>query len=428
MSQNVLRSRLESDPRAHAEPRRLVLLGATGSVGRSTADLIEAADGQFSVEAIAGGQDAQALARMAIRLKARFVALHEPEQYGDLKSALAGRGFEIAAGAAAVEEAALRSADLVIAAIAGTAGVAPTYAALRRGQTVALANKECLVCAGAAVMRAARLSGAMILPLDSEHNAIFQILSSYLGDGSRRPSKAAGPRLEIEQMTLTASGGPFRTWDAARIATATRAEALAHPNWSMGKKITIDSASLMNKGLELIEAHYLFGIEPARLEVLVHPQSVIHGLVSFADGSVLAGMAHPDMKVPIAHCLAYPHRMTTQARRLDLAQLAKLTFERPDLERFPALSLAIEALKSGDGLPTVLNAANEVAVAAFLAGTIGFGAIAGLVEATCNACVADRTAHEPATVDDALAVDHVARERARTLLAETRSVGIVTNE
>jgi len=427
MSQNLLRSRLDNDPVAKAEPRRLVLLGATGSVGRSTADLIEAAPDQFSVEAIAGGQDAEALAIMAIRLNARFVALHAPHQYGALKSALAGRGMEIAAGPAAVEEAALRSADLVIAAIAGTAGVAPTYAALRRGQTVALANKECLVCAGPSVMRAARQSGALILPLDSEHNAIFQILTSYLGHGQGRLSKTAWAGAEIEQMTLTASGGPFRTWDAARIASATRAEALAHPNWSMGKKITIDSASLMNKGLELIEAHYLFGIDPQRLEVLVHPQSVIHGLVSFADGSVLAGMAHPDMKVPIAHCLAYPNRMTTQARRLDLAQLATLTFERPDLERFPALSLAITALKSAGGLPTVLNAANEVAVAAFLSGTIGFGAIAELVEATCNACIADGTAREPTTVDDALAVDHVARERAQALLAETISIGIVTN-
>jgi 1-deoxy-D-xylulose-5-phosphate reductoisomerase len=427
MSQNPLRARLGDDPLTQTAPRRLVLLGATGSVGRSTADLIEAEPDRFRVEAIAGGQDAAGLATMAIRLNARFVALHDPANYAVLKAALAGRGMEVAAGAAAVEEAASRPADLVVAAIAGTAGVAPTYAALRRGRTVALANKECLVCAGDAVMGAARHSGARILPLDSEHNAIFQILTPYLGQGLARAAKAAAIGPEIERMTLTASGGPFRTWDARRIAAATRDQALAHPNWSMGRKITIDSATLMNKGLELIEAHYLFGIEPHRLDVLVHPQSVIHGLVSFADGSVLAGLAHPDMKVPIAHCLAYPHRMTTKARRLDLAQLATLTFERPDLERFPALSLATAALQTGGGLPTVLNAANEVAVAAFLAGRIGFGAIARLVEATGTACVADGTAREPATVDEALAVDHVARERATALLAEPASGGIVTN-
>jgi 1-deoxy-D-xylulose-5-phosphate reductoisomerase len=419
MTQKFLRA-MDSAPQP--EPRRLVLLGATGSIGRSTADLIEAAKDQFQVEAIAGGQDASALARMAIRLNPRFVALYDADGYAELKAALAGYPMEVAAGAAAVEEAALRPSELVVAAITGTAGVAPTYAALRRGRTVALANKECLVCAGKAVMRAAHQSSALVLPLDSEHNAIFQAL--YLGHG--RPGKTRASE-DIEQMTLTASGGPFRTWPAERIAMASRAQALAHPNWSMGPKITVDSAGLMNKGLELIEAHHLFAIDTERLDVLVHPQSVVHGLVSFADGSVLAGLAHPDMKVPIAHCLAFPRRMTTHARRLDLAQLSQLTFERPDLGRFPALGLAQAALKAGGGLPTVLNAANEVAVAAFLAGRIGFGMIARLVDATCNACMGDSAAREPGSVEEALAIDHIARERANALLAERGSIGIVNN-
>jgi 1-deoxy-D-xylulose-5-phosphate reductoisomerase len=390
------------------EPRRLVLLGATGSIGRSTADVIDALPGRFTVEAIVGGRDATALAAMALRLSARFAVLADPAGYRSLKAALAGKPIEVAAGREAVEEAALRQSDLVIAAITGTAGVAPTHAALRGGRNVALANKESLVCAGSAVMRDAALAGARILPLDSEHNAIYQALQPHLDGPSTAP---------IERMTLTASGGPFRTWSAERIAKATCAEALAHPNWSMGRKITVDSATLMNKGLELIEAHYLFDVPPERLDVLVHPQSIVHGLVSFADGAVLAGLAHPDMKVPIAYCLGFPDRLPSQARRLDLAEVGQLTFEAPDLARFPALRLAIDALKAGGGLPTVLNAANEIAVTAFLDGRIAFPGIAGLVEATCEACLADSSAREPATVAEALAIDHIARERAAGLLA-----------
>jgi 1-deoxy-D-xylulose-5-phosphate reductoisomerase len=320
-----------------------------------------------------------------------------------LKEALAGRGVEVAAGPDAVIEAALRPADMVVAAIVGTAGVAPTYAALAAGRTVALANKESLVCAGGPVMRAAAAAGARILPMDSEHNAIFQAL----GDA---------PVERIEKMIVTASGGPFRTWSAAQIAAATREQALAHPNWAMGPKISIDSATMMNKGLELIEAHHLFGVPAERLDVLVHPQSIVHGLVSFADGMVVAGLAHPDMRVPIAHCLGWPERLTTPARRLDLAALGGLSFEAPDLDRFPALRVAIAAMRAGGAAPTVLNAANEVAVAAFLEGRIGFSAISALVERVCEA-VGAAPSTEPGTVAEALAINDAARQRAGELLA-----------
>ncbi len=324
--------------------------------------------------------------------------------YPRLKEALGSTGIEAAAGPAAVVEAALRPADMVVAAIAGAAGVEPTHAALAAGRCIALANKECLVCAGGPFMRTAARSGALLLPMDSEHNAIFQALSTHHREG-------------LEKMILTASGGPFRTWTAEAIAAATPQQALAHPNWVMGPKVTIDSAGLMNKGLELIEAYYLFGIPAEQLDVLVHPQSIVHGLISFTDGAVIAGLACPDMKVPIAHCLGFPNRVPTAARRLDLAEIGTLTFEKPDLARFPALGVAMEALRAGGGLPTVLNAANEIAVERFLAGRIGFHDIARSVAAMCEAAQADGTAKEPATVADALAVDHVTRERTRALLA-----------
>ena len=384
-------------------PRSVVILGATGSIGRSTAQVLALEPQRYTVPAVAGGRDAVALARMAIELRAGFAALADLAGYGDLKRELSGTGIEVAAGPDAVVEAALRPTDLVVAAIAGTAGVRPTYAAIKAGRTVALANKETLVCAGDAVMRTASEAGARILPLDSEHNAIFQAL----GDADWS---------SIETMTLTASGGPFRTWTADRIANATKAEALAHPNWIMGPKVTIDSAGLMNKGLELIEAHHLFGIAPSRLNVVVHPQSVVHGLVAFVDGSVTAGLALPDMRVPIAHCLAYPDRIESGARKLDLAAVGSLTFEAPDLLRFPALQLAMDALRNGQGLTTILNAANEIAVEAFLAGRIRFGQIVELVEKACNALVADGSAHVPSDIADAIAIDHVARERAAALL------------
>jgi len=392
-----------SAPRADTAPRSLVILGATGSVGRSTLDVVAAQRGRFSVAAVAGGSDAAGLARAALASGARLAAIADPNAYAALKEALAGRGVEVAAGPDAVIEAALRPADMVVAAIVGTAGVAPTYAALAAGRTVALANKESLVCAGGPVMRAAAAAGARILPMDSEHNAIFQAL----GDA---------PVERIEKMIVTASGGPFRTWSAAQIAAATREQALAHPNWAMGPKISIDSATMMNKGLELIEAHHLFGVPAERLDVLVHPQSIVHGLVSFADGMVVAGLAHPDMRVPIAHCLGWPERLTTPARRLDLAALGGLSFEAPDLDRFPALRVAIAAMRAGGAAPTVLNAANEVAVAAFLEGRIGFSAISALVERVCEAVGAAPSA-EPGTVAEALAINDAARQRAGELLA-----------
>ncbi|MBV8661530.1 MAG: 1-deoxy-D-xylulose-5-phosphate reductoisomerase, partial [Hyphomicrobiales bacterium] len=286
----------------------------------------------------------------------------------------------------------------------GAAGLEPTYAAICAGRAVALANKETLVCAGDAVMAAARNSGARVLPMDSEHNAIFQAIGGRDYD-------------TIVKMTLTASGGPFRQWSAERIAAATRAEALAHPNWSMGAKVTIDSASLMNKGLELIEAHHLFGAPAERLAVVVHPQSIVHGLVSFADGSLIAGLGSPDMRTPIAHCLAYPDRIESGVAAPDLAALGALTFEPADLGRFPALGLAIEALRRGGGEPTALNAANEVAVAAFLDGRIGFGALPRLVERTLESMRSTGETPAPASVAQALDIHHTARDRAVSLLA-----------
>ena len=387
-----------------AAPKRLSILGATGSIGRSCAQVIAASPGRFSVVSLAGGRDGAALAKSAIELGAEFAALADPAGYPDLKAALSGFAVEIAAGPEAVEEAALRDADLVVSGIVGAAGLRPTFAAVAAGRTVALANKETLVCAGKAVMETARRVGSTVLPMDSEHNALFQAI------GARDPDT-------IETMTITASGGPFREWSAERISAATREEALAHPNWVMGPKVTIDSAGLMNKGLELIEAHHLFGLPADRLEVVVHPQSIVHGLIAFADGSVIAGMASPDMRTPIAHCLAYPDRIPSGVRAPDLAALGRLTFERADLQRFPALRLAIEALRSGGGAPTALNAANEIAVSAFLDQRIGFGDIARLLAKTLAAMSAAGELSAPTDIAEALRIHHIATDRAARLLA-----------
>jgi 1-deoxy-D-xylulose-5-phosphate reductoisomerase len=386
-----------------AAPRRLVILGATGSIGQSTADVIAGAPGRFEVEAVVGGRDARALARIARQLNAKCAVVADPASHSELAAELAGSGIETGAGREAAIEAALRPSDMVVAAIAGAAGVEPTHAAVEAGRTVALANKECLVCAGPAFMRTAARAGATLLPMDSEHNAIFQALGG------------ADPRT-VERMILTASGGPFRTWTREAIDAATPAQALAHPNWSMGPKITIDSASLMNKGLEVIEAHYIFGIPADRLDVLVHPQSIVHGLVTFEDGAVTAGLAQPDMRVPISHCLGYPHRVATRARRLDLAEIGSLSFERPDFDRFPALRVALDALAHGDGLPTVLNAANEVAVAAFLAGRCGFREIARCAERVCEESVRSGATREPQSIAEALELDVSTRARASAIL------------
>ena len=359
---------------------------------------------RLRVEAVVGGRDVAALAEVAHETGARFAAIACEDAAGELKAALGGSGIACGAGSSAVLEAVARESDIVVSAISGAAGLEATVASLSKGRIVALANKESLVCAGAAVMRRAKANGATILPLDSEHNALLQAL----GD---QPMEA------VHGMTLTASGGPFREWSAKRIAAATPEQALAHPNYAMGAKISIDSATMMNKGLELIEALFLFGLEPDRLDVLVHPQQIVHGLVTFRDGSVNAGMALPDMRVAAAHCLGIDGRLQAPPSRfLDLATTAPLEFTRPDLGRFPALGLAIAAMKQGGAMPAILNAANEIAVDAYLAGRIGFMSIAGLVERVCER--ADSALDAAADVDEALAIDRDARDQARALLSE----------
>src|SRR3984885_2723420 len=386
-------------------PRTVTLLGATGSIGSSTADLLRRDLARYRIEAVTAHRDAAALARLARELNARFAAVADETAYGELKSALSGSGIEAAAGPEALVEAAQRPADWVMAAITGAASLKPTLAAAERGATVALANKECLVCAGALFMRRAAAAGANVLPVDSEHNAIFQALG-------------AGPREDVRRIVLTASGGPFRTLSLEAIRKVTVEQALKHPTWSMGPKVTIDSATLMNKGLELIEAHHLFARAPDELDVVVHPQSIIHGLVEFRDGSVVAQLGSPDMRIPIAHCLAWPARMATPAARLDLARIATLSFEQPDEVRFPALALARKALAAGGAAPTVLNAANEIAVREFVGGRLGFTGIPALVEATLDAAERQGAMAEPQSVEEAIAIDHNARSLATALLPE----------
>jgi 1-deoxy-D-xylulose-5-phosphate reductoisomerase len=394
-----------SKPDEAAALRRITILGATGSIGASTIDLIKREPERYRVVAISARRNAAALAKAAREVGAQLAVVADPSVYTDLKEALAGTGIEAGAGEEALLEAAQRPADWVMAAISGAIGLKPTLAAIERGSTVALANKECLVCAGSLFMRRAASSGATVLPVDSEHNAVFQALG-------------AGPREDVRRVILTASGGPFRTWSLDAIKAATPEQALRHPNWSMGPRITVDSASMMNKGLELIEAQHLFALKPHEIDVLVHPQSVVHGLVEFRDGSVVAQLGSPDMRIPIAHCLAWPRRIDSPAARLDLAQVRELTFEAPDPVRFPALALARHVMELGGAAPTVLNAADEVAVGEFIAGRIGFPAIVALVEATLEAAQARGLLTDPAGVEAAIAVDHIARSLARDLLPE----------
>jgi 1-deoxy-D-xylulose-5-phosphate reductoisomerase len=382
--------------------RSITILGATGSIGRSTAEVVLEQRDACRVEAVVGGSDAKALAGTARRLGARFAALADERFGSELRSALSGSGIACGAGDLAVIEAVDRETDVVVAAISGTAGLRPTHAALKPGRRIALANKESLVCAGGAFMADARRVGAEIVPVDSEHNALDQAL-------------AAGRIEEVVVATVTATGGPFRTWSRERIAAATPGEAGKHPVWSMGSKINIDSATLMNKGLELVEAHHLFGLDPDRLDILVHPQAIVHGLVQWCDGALTAGLAPPDMKIPIANALRHRHRLRLGRPRLDLAAISTLTFERADEVRFPCLALARAALRAGGASPTILNAANEVAVAAFMAGNIGFYGISDIVERTCSA-FGTRPLRTPATVEEALAVDEEARHAARALV------------
>ena len=373
--------------------RKIAILGATGSVGASTLDLVERAPERFEVVALTAGSDVAGLAEAARRTRARLAVIADESRLQELEARLAGTDCRAAAGPEALNEAAAGEAEWVMAAIVGCAGLVPVMAAIEAGRTIALANKEALVSAGALMTEAASRSGATLLPVDSEHNAIFQCLA-----GSRAQ--------DVSKLILTASGGPFRTTSEADMRTATPAQAVAHPNWSMGAKISVDSATLMNKGLELIEACHLFGLPSGRIDVLIHRQSVVHSMVEYVDGSVLAQLGSPDMRVPIAYALAYPERMATPADRLDLAAIGKLEFEEPDLQRFPALRIARQALEQGGAAPTVLNAANEIAVGCFLAGGIGFTEIASLVEQALD----QSTAVAPASIDEVVALDRTTRD------------------
>jgi 1-deoxy-D-xylulose-5-phosphate reductoisomerase len=386
-------------PKLAGWPRRVTVLGATGSVGCSTLDLIERNPGRYAVEALTAGRNVERLIEQALQFKPRLAVIAEPAAYGRLKEGLAGTGIEAAAGDAAVIEAAERPAEWVMAGIVGAAGLPPTLAAARRGAIVAFANKECLVSAGEFMLAEVKRHGATLLPVDSEHNAIFQVFES-----ERREA--------VERIILTASGGPFRTLEHATMSQVTPAQAVAHPNWVMGAKISVDSATMMNKGLEIIEAHHLFGLHEAQIDVLIHPQSVIHSMVAYIDGSVLAQLGTPDMRTPIAYALGWPERIAAPAARLDLGRIGQLTFEPPDPERFPALRLARQALQCGGAAPTILNAANEVAVHGFLAGRIGFLDIVRTVEATLEAI----PARVLASLDDVLAADTEARARANEMI------------
>ena len=379
--------------------RGVTILGSTGSIGCNTVDLIEARPDLYRVEALVANSRVDILADQARRLKAKMAVVADESAYPALKAALAGTGIEIAAGAAAVVAAAQLPAEWVMAAIVGAAGLAPTLAAVRRGATVGLANKECLVCAGQLMMAEVEKHGATLLPVDSEHSAIFQVFEFDQHD-------------MIEKIILTASGGPFRTKTRDFMADVTPEQAVAHPNWSMGAKISVDSASMFNKGLELIEAHHLFDMPEEKIDIVVHPQSVIHSLVAYMDGSVLAQLGSPDMRTPIAYVLGWPNRIEAPVARLDLAAFATLTFEQPDEIRFPSLRLAREALRAGGSAAAVLNAANEVAVAAFLGRRIGFLDIARVVERTVEG-----VAHcELTSIEDVLAQDEVARAHAEGLI------------
>jgi 1-deoxy-D-xylulose-5-phosphate reductoisomerase len=389
-----------------AAGRSVSILGVTGSIGASTIEVIEQLRAQsvhVPVEAVTAGRNLKALADACRRLKPRYAAVADASMLAEAREALSGLNVEVGAGPAALEEAASRPADWLMSAIVGAAGLEPTMAAVRRGAIVALANKECLVCAGPLVLDTARQHGATVLPVDSEHNAIFQVLT--------HPAR-------VERLTLTASGGPFRTWTREAMAAARPEQACAHPNWSMGAKISVDSATLMNKGLELIEASYLFDTPEDRIQVLIHPQSIIHSLVHYCDGSVLAQLSSPDMRTPISYALAWPDRAAVATPRLDLAAIGVLDFQAPDLVRFPALGLARAALRAGPGRAAALNAANEIAVGAFLAGRIRFLDICRIVEEAMS--VLEQTeagliAKTPTSLDDVGAVDQAARRAAQRI-------------
>ena len=379
--------------------RSITILGATGSVGASTLDLVRRNRGDWRIEALTANCNVAELAALAREFEAGLAVVADESCLPALREALAGSGVETAGGHSALRDAAGRSADVTVAAIVGCAGLAPTMAAIEQGGIVALANKEALVSAGEVMTAAVARHGATLLPVDSEHNAIFQCL-------------AGNDIADVRSITLTASGGPLRSWSAGQLAAATPAQAVAHPNWDMGAKISVDSATMMNKGLELIEAAHLFPVPLERIRIVVHPQSVIHSLVEYRDGSTLAQLGPSDMRVPIASCLAWPRRMDTPCKALDLAALGELTFFAPDETRFPATRLARQAAEAGGAAPAVLNAANEVAVAAFLAGQIAFTRIAAVVEETLTRPLPSA----PSSLDAVLAVDAAARAMAAEML------------
>ena len=389
-------------------PRTITVLGSTGSVGVSTLDLLDKAEGaEVSIRALTAGRNVALLAEQALKWRPELTVIADESLHKDLQDRLSGTGLKTAAGADAVASAGV-GAEWVMAAIVGAAGLRPTLAAARSGAVIALANKESLVCAGPALLAAAKAAGGAVVPVDSEHSAIFQVLQAPCAD-------------KVKRLILTASGGPFRTWTRQQMGEATREQAVAHPNWDMGAKISVDSATMMNKGLEMIEASYLFAMPETKIDVIVHPQSVVHSLVEYSDGSTLAQLGPPDMRAPIACAYAWPDRLPWPAPGLDLAAVGSLTFEAPDLERFPALSLAREAMRKGGGAPAAFNAANETAVAAFLGREIGFLDIARVVEETLHAM--DRSGELVSSCNDpveaAMDVDSAARKVASGLLSRT---------
>ena len=392
---------LDRAPNAGKAPRRVTVLGSTGSIGVNTLDLVARSPDSFEVEALTAFRNVDRLVEQALKLRPKLAVVGDPAAYHALNGALSGTGIETAAGPEALIEAAQRPADWVMAAIVGIAGLAPTLAAVRRGAFVALANKETLVSAGQLMMNEIERYGATLLPVDSEHSAIFQVIDFDNLDA-------------VECITLTTSGGPFRGLDSAAMASVTPAQAVAHPIWNMGPKISVDSATMMNKGLEIIEAHQLFHLPSERIEVLVHPQSVVHSLVTYRDGSVLAQLGTPDMRTPIAYALAWPRRMQAPVERLDLAKVARLNFEAPDEERFPALRLARQALEAGGSAKTVLNGANETAVQAFLEGRLGFLSITEVVEGTLDLL----PICELSSLDDVAVIDGEARTVAARLIKQ----------
>jgi len=375
-----------------AAPKRVTVLGSTGSVGANTLEIIRQGGDKFEIVALTANRNVSGLANQAKDFKPNLAVIADASMYRELAEALEGTGVRPAAGQEALLEAACLPADWIMAGIVGAAGLAPTLAAVKQGTIVALANKECLVAAGTLFMDAIRKHGTTLIPVDSEHSAIFQVFDFEQKD-------------KVQRIVLTASGGPFRMLSVSQMAHVTPEQAMAHPNWNMGPKISVDSATMMNKGLELIEAHHLFGMDEARIEILVHPQSVVHSLVEYADGSLLGQLGKPDMRTPIAFALGWPDRLETEIQRFDLAEIGELTFERPSYDRFPALGLAREALKSGGSGSTILNAANEVAVAKFLAGRLGFLQIANIVDATMS----NFSVRKLANIDDVISVDAEAR-------------------